>query len=82
MATTQVLQDGITFKKVKSSDNMKLSNSIVNTETDYSEPYIVPMINAVDINWNGAELLENTEINTSGKLLSEISIIEKILVKL
>ena len=82
MATTKVIQDGFTFKKVKSSGNMKLSNSIVNTETDYSEPYIVPMINAVDINWNGAELLENTEINTSGKLLSEISIIEKILVKL
>ena len=50
--------DGIKFKSIKASGNMKLSNSIVNTETDYDEvpPYIVPMINAVDIDWNNAEV--------------------------
>ena len=50
--------DHILFQNV-SEETIKVGNRISNVNTDLSDPsdpYIEPIVNAVDIDWNGAVL--------------------------
>ena len=44
-------------------------SKISNNRTDFELDDIVPVVNAVEIDWNGAQLGDK-EINTTGELLS------------
>ena len=68
---TQQIQHGITFNQVKTA-GLKLGSwpIILNSQTGPDEDGGI--VNAIDIDWNGAEVEENVVINTTGELLSWI----------
>lgn len=62
-------QDNITFNSVKTGAMFSGGTLTVDATTTGVDPEWGGVINAVDIDWNGAQL-GNKEINTTGELLS------------
>ena len=82
MSTTKITLDGIDFtiKNNKQGYPVGLYNS---NNGDYSDvgdgkDNVEQFINAVDIDWNNAEV-EGNILSTSGQVLHELKIIEQIL---
>ncbi len=83
MAKYSYTNNGITFDNLDSNPSPKLSipGKLVSNQNDFeyaNEDGIKPVVNAVEIDWNGAELsylpAQGTQIvNTTGDLLSFIN---------
>ena len=74
MATTT--QSGIQFTNIYKDGGIKHGDTLIQNTWKASSAYPsddnFPLVNAVDIDWNGAKL-GSTTINTTGDLLSYIS---------
>lgn len=73
------VDSGIQFNKVKNPDTLFTQGPLgirekynVNGDTVTNIDNSKHLINAVDIDWNGAAIDDNTEINTTGQLLAYI----------
>ena len=79
MAKYSYINNGVTFSNLDSNPSPKktINGKLFSTLNDFeyaNEDGIKPIINAVEIDWNGAELDNgNTVINTTGELLSIIN---------
>ena len=63
-----ITQDGITFSKVKTAAEegiLEVSAGIKVAAAEGSDPEFGGIVNAVDIDWNGARLLDGTNIISS-----------------
>ena len=49
-------------------------SKITHKNTDFELEDIVPVINAVEIDWNGAVVGENKTLNTTGEVLSRYKV--------
>ena len=72
----QTIQNNIKFNNIYKDGGVKCGDTLIqstwNPNAEYPSDYNFPLINAVDIDWNGAEADENTTINTTGELLAWI----------
>jgi len=72
----ETIQGGIRFGTIYKDGGVRLSDTIIqsswNPRSEYPSDDNYPLVNAVDIDWNGAEIDENKIINTTGELLSWI----------
>lgn len=74
MAIYSYTNSGITFNTINSAPNPKLSipGKLVSNQNDFeyaAEDGIKPVVNAVEIDWNGAQVAGKT-LNTTGEVLS------------
>lgn len=49
-------------------------SKLTNGSTDFELEDIVPVVNAVEIDWNGAVVGENKTLNTTGEVLSRYKV--------
>lgn len=49
-------------------------SKLTNGSTDFELEDIVPVVNAVEIDWNGAVVGENKTLNTTGEVLSSYKV--------
>jgi hypothetical protein len=72
----QVIQDNIKFGNVYKDGGIRIGDTLIqstfnpNDETPSYNNF--PIINAVDIDWNGVEVGDNKTINTTGELINWI----------
>ena len=74
MATFSYTNSGILFNNLNSSPAPKkeIPGKLVSNQNDFefaNEDGIFPVVNAVEIDWNGASICNQT-VNTTGQLLS------------
>ena len=77
MAKYTYTENGITFNNLDSAPNPKLDipGKLVHNDNDFeyaSEDGIKPVVNAVEIDWNGATS-DMGVINTTGELISYLA---------
>ena len=74
MAIYSYTNSGITFNTINSAPNPKkeIPGKLVSNQNDFeyaAEDGIKPVVNAVEIDWNGAQVAGKT-LNTTGEVLS------------
>ena len=72
----QTIQNNIRFGNIYKDSGVRIGDTLIQTSWDPNSEYPsennYPLINAVDIDWNGAEVDEDKVINTTGDLLAWI----------
>ena len=72
----ETTQNSILFKNIYKDGGVSINDTLIQSSFNPNENIPsdsnFPLINAVDIDWNGAEIDSNTTINTTGDLISWI----------
>ena len=71
MANYSYTSNGIVFD-IQGNDVLQFQK-LANQNSSFKRGDIVHLINAVEIDWNGADLGNSYQINTTGELLSYLS---------
>ena len=85
MGYTYTDKSGIKYNNLPSEGrkSMNFKPQYLNNDFEFAnEDGVKPFINAVEIDWNDAELDETTKINTTGDLLSLIKTLRSDVVEL